>query len=161
VDYTEADVGALFLTTDEEEGAHALELAGSYAFDRQKHVERRFEFGEGLVGRAALEKELILITDLPPETIKIRSGLGEDLPSCLLLQPVLLDNEVLGVIELASLGTIPPHQVEFLRQISDALATTLAKIKANLQTLKQAEAHREFSLREEELLREIERLKQS
>ena len=65
--------------------------------------------------------------------MKIRSGLGEDVPSSLLLVPVLLDNNVLGVIELASLGEIPVHQVDFVCQLAEALATTLAKVKANLQ----------------------------
>ena len=98
------------------------------------------------MGRCAMEKELIYVTDLPSDYIKIRSGLGEDAPSSILLVPVLLDNQVLGVMELASLGEIPSFQIEFIRQLSDALATTLAKVKANLQnrrlfeqTKKQAE----------------------
>ena len=186
VAYTGADVGALFITNHAGESKPVLELTGSYAFDREKHVQRSFEFGEGLVGRTALEKEVILVTDLPPDYIKIRSGLGEDAPASLLLVPVLLDDYVLGVIEMASLGEIPEHQAEFVRQLGDALATTLAKVKANLQsrelfeqTKKQAEAlasqekvfrqnlerlekaQREAAVREEQLKKEIERMKKS
>jgi HAMP domain-containing protein len=148
VNYTEADVGALFITRDEEgeEGTY-LEISGSYAYDREKQIHRSFRFGEGLVGRAAIEKELIYVSDLPPDYMKIRSGLGEDAPSSILLVPVLLDQQVMGVMELASLGEMPSHQIEFIRQLADALATTLAKVKANLQnrklfeqTKKQAEA---------------------
>ena len=135
VSYTEADVGALFLSVDQDGGETGeLTLYGSYAFDREKYIDRRFRFGEGLVGRAALEKDVILINDLPPDYIKIHSGLGEDVPSSLLMVPVMLDNNVLGVIELASLGEFPATQVDFIRQLSDALATTLAKVTANLQT---------------------------
>lgn len=130
VEYTDADVGALFITREREQGVKVLELTGSYAFDRNKHVEKEFEFGEGLVGRTAWEKESIYITELPPESIKIRSGLGEDLPSSLLLVPVMLDQEVQGVIELASLGEIPGYQREFVAQLAEALATTLAKVEA-------------------------------
>jgi methyl-accepting chemotaxis protein len=184
--YTEADVGALFITNEAGDGAVELELTGSYAFDREKYIHHSFEFGEGLVGRAALEKKAIYITDLPPDYMKIRSGLGEDVPSSLLLVPVMLDNKVLGVIELASLGELPPHQVEFIEQMGEALATTLAKVKANLenrklfeQTKKQAEAlvsqemvfkqnleklekeQKDYRLREEKLLKEIEELRKS
>ena len=184
--YTEADVGALFIANEAEGQDPELELAGSYAFDREKYIHQSFEFGEGLVGRAALEKEVIYVTDLPPEYIKIRSGLGEDVPSSILLVPVLLDNNVLGVIELASLGEMPAHQVAFIQQLGDALATTLAKVKANLknrelfeQTKKQAEAlssqekvfrqnleklekaQQASSLREEKLQKEIERLRKA
>jgi signal transduction protein with GAF and PtsI domain len=185
VEYTEADVGAMFITVDQEEDqTQLLQLYGSYAFDREKFVQRSFHFGEGLVGRAAVEKELIYVTDLPPDYIKIRSGLGEDIPASILLTPVMLDSNVLGVIELASLGEIPPHQIEFINQLGDALATTLAKVKANLQTKilfeqtkKQAEklalqenvfkknmeqlekTLNEHALREKKLLKEIEILR--
>jgi len=157
VDYTDADVGALFITLEKEgEKAPYLELTGSYAFDREKQIHRSFQFGEGLVGRAALEKELIYVTDLPSEYIKIRSGLGEDKPSSLLLVPVVLDQQVLGVMELASLGEMSSHQIDFVRQLADALATTLAKVKANLQ-IEQAIEHSRH--KEAELLEEIEKLR--
>ena len=135
VNYTEADVGALFITSEEEEEeSKFLEICGSFAFDREKYIHRSFKFGEGLPGRAAIEREAIYITDLPPEYMKIRSGLGEDVPSSILLVPVILDNNVLGVIELASLGEIPSHQVDFVCLLAEALATTLAKVQANLRT---------------------------
>ncbi|MEA3462714.1 MAG: GAF domain-containing protein [Bacteroidota bacterium] len=137
VSYTEADVGALFITRGEgSEEVPYLEVSGSYAFDREKQIDRTFKFGEGLVGRAAMEKELIYISDLPPDYMKIRSGLGEDAPSSILLVPVLLDQQVMGVMELASLGEMPSHHIEFISQLADALATTLAKVKANLQNRK-------------------------
>jgi transcriptional regulator with GAF, ATPase, and Fis domain len=132
-----------------------------------------------------VEKELIYLSDLPEDYMKIRSGLGEDVPSSILLVPVLLDQQVMGVMELASLGEMPSHQIEFIRQLADALATTLAKIKANLQTRKlfeqtkkQAEAlasqekvYRENMVqlekdyeaaraKEAKLLKEIEKLRQ-
>jgi len=185
VSYTEADVGALFITRDDEgDEDHSLEVSGSYAFDREKQIQGSFKFGEGLVGRAALEKELIYVSDLPADYMKIRSGLGEDAPSSVLLVPVVLDQQVLGVMELASLGEMPEHQIDFIRQLADALATTLAKVKANLQnrrlfeqTKKQAEAfasqekvflenmvqlekaHKHAVAREAELLKEIEKLR--
>ncbi len=170
VNYTEADVGILFIARKEEDGNEQfLEVGGSYAFDREKFIHRSFRFGEGLTGRAAVEKEPIYITDLPPDYMKIRSGLGEDVPSSILLVPVMLDNNVLGVIELASLGEIPAHQVDFVRQLAEALATTLAKVQANLQTKilfeqtrKQAEelaSQGKWEAREAALLKEIELLR--
>jgi len=186
VNYTEADVGALFITQEiEGEEDFSLAVSGSYAFDREKLIDRSFKFGEGLVGRAALEKDLIYVSDLPPDYMKIRSGLGEETPSSILLVPVVLDQQVLGVIELASLDEIPAYQIDFIRQLADALATTLAKVKANLQNRKlfeqtknQAEALasqekifmekmvqlekalESSSVKEAELLKEIEKLRE-
>jgi HAMP domain-containing protein len=170
VAYTEADVGALFISDEKDGQKPELVLSGSYAFDREKFTRQTYEFGEGLVGRAALEKDLIYITELPPDYMKIRSGLGEDMPSSLLLVPVILDNKVLGVIEMASLGEIPAYQAGFMQQLADALASTLTKVKANLQnralfeqSMKQAEAlasqEQEYIRREEGLQKEIDRLK--
>ncbi|MEZ5071423.1 MAG: hypothetical protein R2751_10740 [Bacteroidales bacterium] len=69
------------------------------------------------------------------------------MPSSVLIAPVMLDGKVLAVIEMASLGIIPPLQMDFIRQMSDALAATLSKVKAYLQnrelyeqTKKQADA---------------------
>lgn len=146
VDYTEADVGALFIVSEGE--APELQLTGSYAFDREKFVHKSFELGEGLVGRAALEKDIIYVNDLPQGYMKIRSGLGEDLPASLLLVPVILDNNVLGVIELGSLGEIPAFQAGFIQQLADAMATTIAKVKANQ---KNRELFEQSSLQAEEL----------
>ena len=137
--FTEADVGALFISGETEEGSPVLQLTGSYAYDREKQIERSFRIGEGLVGRAAREKSPVSISDLPPDYMKIRSGLGEHLPSHLLLVPVMLDDRVLGVLELASLGEIPEYQVEFIRQLGDALAATISKIKVNLQNRNKTE----------------------
>ncbi|MFO7934487.1 MAG: GAF domain-containing protein [Bacteroidales bacterium] len=166
VGYTEADVGALFIVSDREEGrGQVLEMYGSYAFDREKYIQRSFEMGEGLVGRTALEKEPVYITDLPPDYIRIRSGLGEEAPCSLLLVPVLLDNQVLGIIELASLGEIPPHQRAFIRQLGEVLATALAKVKANLQTrilLEQTKQQTEkFATREKVYAQQVEQLQRN
>ncbi|MDF1575999.1 MAG: GAF domain-containing protein [Bacteroidales bacterium] len=166
VDYTEADMGALFISVEKEGKEEPyLELAGSNAFDRQRQIDAPFRFGEGLVGRTALEKELIYLTELPSDYIKVRSGLGEDSPSSILLVPVMLDQQVLGVMELASLGELPPHQIDFVRHLADALATTLAKVKASLrnkvlyeQTRKQAEA---LSSQEQVYRQDMERLEKA
>lgn len=157
VNYTEADVGALFITREMEgEEDLYLTISGSYAFDREKLIDRSFKFGEGLVGRAAVEKDLIFVSDLPRDYMKIRSGLGEDTPSSILLVPVVLDQQVLGVMELASLGVMPAYQIDFIRQLADALATTLAKVKANLQNRKLFEQTKNQAV----LLKEIEKLRE-
>jgi GAF domain-containing protein len=112
------------------------------------------------------------MTDLPPDYMKIRSGLGEDAPSSLLIVPVLLDQQVLGVMELASLGEIPAYQVDFVKQLAEALATTLAKVKTNIQNQKlfeqtrnQAEAlasqEKVFRKKMEQLETELVRLQEN
>ncbi len=128
VKYLEVEVGGLFLMRRTGEGKPVLEMTGAYAFDREKRMERFFLPGEGLVGRCALEKKSILITDVPADYIRIRSGMGEDLPSTVLLVPIIFDKEVLGVIELASFREIEPYRIDFLESLGRSAAPVLSRL---------------------------------
>jgi methyl-accepting chemotaxis protein len=126
VDYLEMEVGGLFLLKkDGDEPVY--ELSGAYAFDREKLINKSFKPGEGLVGRCAVEKERIIITDVPENYIRIRSGLGEDNPSSILLIPIVFDDQVLGVIELASFNDVPKYKIDFLESLGSSIATSLLK----------------------------------
>jgi GAF domain-containing protein len=72
--------GAFFIM-DNDAGAPMLRLIASYAYRARKHVGNRFAIGEGLVGQAALEKQPILLTNVPDDYIQITSGLGEAPPA--------------------------------------------------------------------------------
>ena len=129
VDYTVANVCGLFIVGDEGD-KKMLKLIGSYAFDRQKFIKKQFAFGEGLVGRVAMEKEMVYLTDIPEDYLKIRSGLGEDKPGSLLLSPVILDDSVIAVLELASFEAFPSFQLDFIKSLSETIAITLSRFHA-------------------------------
>lgn len=163
VSYVDMEVGGFFLVNKDEEEEPVLELTGSYAFDREKKVEKQFRFGEGLIGRCALEKDSIVITDLPKDYIRIRSGLGEDKPATLILVPVLLDEEVLGVIELASFNEVPDYKINFIKSLSTSIAASVTKVQVNISTAKllqqsQKQSEELFS-REEEMRQNMEEMK--
>ena len=130
VKYLEVEVGGFFLMTGTSAGDPVLVMTGAYAFDREKRVEKTFLPGEGLVGRCALEKQSILISDVPADYIRIRSGMGEDLPSTVLLVPIMFDEEVLGVIELASFSEIEPYKIRFLESLGRSAAPVLSRMGA-------------------------------
>lgn len=163
VNYVDMEVGGFFIVRDDEREDPVLELTGSYAFDRKKELEKRFKFGEGLVGRCAIEKDSIIITDIPEDYIRIRSGLGEDKPATLILVPVLLDEQVLGVIELASFNEVPDYKINFIKSLSTSIAASVTKVKVNISTAKLLQQSRyqseELVSREEEMHLGIEKLK--
>jgi signal transduction histidine kinase/DNA-binding response OmpR family regulator/HAMP domain-containing protein len=137
--------GAFFLTQgDTSDGEPELRLIASYAYKSRKSVSNRFAFGESLVGQAALEKTPILVTEAPADYIRISSGLGEALPVNLIVLPVLFEEEVLGVIELASLRPFSDVHQMFLEQVIKTIGVVLSTIIANTRT--------------EELLAESQRL---
>lgn len=127
VKYTGFEIGGLFLAGKSSGGEPVLQLTGAYAFDREKQVQKSFGPGEGLAGRCALEKQTILITDVPPDYIRIRSGMGEERPSTILLVPIMYDEVVLGVIELASFGEIEDYKINFLESLGRSAAPVLSR----------------------------------
>ncbi|MEX0981611.1 MAG: GAF domain-containing protein [Bacteroidales bacterium] len=129
VKYVDVEAGGFFLMKRSNEGNQVLQLTGFYAFDREKQLSKNYLPGEGLVGRCAVEKLSILITDVPADYIRIRSGMGEDYPSTLLLVPVMFDDEVAGVIELASFGEIEQYKIDFLESLGKSAAAVISKLQ--------------------------------
>ncbi|MCG8475008.1 MAG: GAF domain-containing protein [Cytophagales bacterium] len=111
VKYTRSSVGALYEINDEQ----LIEMIACYACERKKHINKTLEAGEGLVGQAYLEQELIRLTEIPKGYMKINSSLGDDSPKELLVLPLLHNGQVEGVLELASLYAYTQQEIEFIK----------------------------------------------
>src|SRR5437667_1038408 len=89
---------AVFYTMDAGVGSDPrLKLLASYAFKERKNVSSGFHLGEGLVGQAALEKQRILLTNVPPDYVQISSGLGQATPLNIIVLPIVFEGEVKAV----------------------------------------------------------------
>ncbi len=124
----------LFYLLDSEASPPLLKLIGSYAHQERKQLNNEFRIGEGLVGQCALEKQQILLTDLPSDYIRIGSGLGEARPTNIVVLPVLFEDQVTAVIELASLRRFRPIHLTFLQQVTRAIGVVLNTIAADSRT---------------------------
>src|SRR5205814_1838812 len=112
--------GAFFMReADGEE--ELLRLIATYGYKERKNVPNRFKLGEGLVGQAALEQSSILLTEAPSDYIKITSGLGNATPVNVIVLPVLFEDHVMAVIELASFSRFTDVQRAFLEQLSESI----------------------------------------
>ena len=149
VKYLGALQGAMFVT-EERDGKKVLEQKATYAFDRKKQLTTTVEFGESLVGRCAIERKTIYMTDVPEGYLYITSGLGEKKPSCLLLVPLQFEDDVHGVIEIASLKEISDYQIRFFDNVAERIASTISNIKKNINS---AELLNKFSTQSNELAR--------
>jgi CheY-like chemotaxis protein/signal transduction histidine kinase/HAMP domain-containing protein len=118
---------------DEEGSAGMVLLSGFGSEGTDGHL-RRLTLGEGLVGQCAAEKRRMLISDLPPNTIPIRSGLFEAVPRNVIVLPVLFEDRVKAVIELASLSTFTASHLAFLEQLTASIGIVLNSIEATMQT---------------------------
>lgn len=160
--YLEANQGGLFLINDEDQGNVFLDLVTAFAFDRRKHIEKRIEMGDGIVGAVAMEKLTTYIEDLPDDYIHITSGLGGANPSSLIVVPLKMDEKVYGVIEIASFKKIEEYQKEFLEMVAEDIAATLSSVKTNIETTELLEKFQqqseEMSAQEEEMRQNMEEL---
>ncbi|HEX5971318.1 MAG TPA: HAMP domain-containing protein [Gemmatimonadaceae bacterium] len=156
--------GAFFIM-EAEGGAPMLRLIASYAYRARKHVGNRFVLGEGLVGQAALEKQPILLQNVPDDYIQITSGLGEAPPRNIIVLPILFEGEVQAVIELASFLPFSQIHQTFLDQLAESIGVVLNMIKANMRTeelLEQSQKlTQELQSQSQELQQQQDELKRS
>ena len=153
-EYLGAQMGALYLVDDE----NKLALVGTYAYEKKKELMNKIDFGEGLVGQAALAKKHILVTEAPENYVPIQSGLGKSTPRNILVIPFMYAGKTRGVIELASFQTFTDKTIDFFRDVleSIAIAFNLAQSHFRMEKLL-----RKTQLQAEELKRKQEELQLS
>ncbi|MDF2143901.1 HAMP domain-containing protein [Knoellia sp. p5-6-4] len=129
-----ATEGSFFLTEQGADGAESLRRIASYGYRPRAGVPDTFGFGEGLVGQSALGREPILVTDVPSDYIRISSGLGEASPLTIIILPVVFEEQVLGVVELASFVPFSVVHIQFLEQLMEIIGVSLNAIIASSRT---------------------------
>ncbi|MEU0335628.1 HAMP domain-containing protein [Streptomyces sp. NPDC006193] len=128
-----AQYGAFYLAEEGEAGPE-LRLVGSYGRPEEDRRPVRIPFGRSLVGQAARSRRTIAVDELPPGYVTISSGLGQVEPTTLLLLPIVFEEQVLGVIELAAVTPFTPIQRDFLQQLVDTIGVNVNTIVANART---------------------------
>ncbi len=111
-----------------------LRLFASYAGEGGEDVPAEMKVGVGLVAQCAREKRRIILTDVPPDYIRIRSGLGEAQARNVIVLPVLFEGQTKAVIELATLAEFTPTHVAFLGQLTETIGVVVNTIEATMQT---------------------------
>ncbi|MFO7400153.1 MAG: HAMP domain-containing protein [Actinomycetales bacterium] len=155
-----AHYGACYLM---EEGE--LHLVAGYGVQPELSPRSRFALGEGLVGQAALEAKQITIDNVPPGSITVETGLSRSTPAQIVVLPIQFEDQVLGVLELASFTSFSEVHMAFLTQFVEATGPTINTIKANSRTealLKESQRlATELQKRSDELQRQQEELRRS
>jgi PAS domain S-box-containing protein len=129
--------GAFYIVNDDNAKQPIIEMRASYAYGRKKYLQPKFKFAEGLVGQAAAEKDTVLRTEIPDNFVTITSGiLGDQRPKCILIVPLITNEEVFGVLEFAGFKKFDASQVNFVKELSLILARTIFNIKVNERTRK-------------------------
>ncbi|MCQ4165040.1 HAMP domain-containing protein [Tahibacter harae] len=129
----EAQQGVMYVMEGSGGDAYLQQIYG-YADDGGEAAPRRFRLGESLVGQCAELRRRLLLTEIPATQIQISSGLVKAAPRSVIVIPVLFEDQVKAVIELASLGEFTPSHLAFLEQLTGSIGIVLNTIEATMRT---------------------------
>ena len=162
IHFLDANQGGLFLYNDNDKNDIYLELVSSYAYNQERKKKKKIYLGEGLIGTCAIEKSYVYLTDLPNDYLSITSGLGGANPNCLLIMPLKVEEQIFGVMEIASFKKMEKHEIDFVEKVSESIASTLSIAKINQRTaelLAQSQQQaEEMASQEEEMRQNLEEL---
>jgi CheY-like chemotaxis protein/signal transduction histidine kinase/HAMP domain-containing protein len=160
----DAQQGVFYVNQTNEESEQVMRLLGGYAYTARKNLSNEFHPGEGLVGQCVLEKKRILLTNVPDNYIVVSSGLGEAEPLNIVVLPVLFEEEVKAVIELASFNRFSETHIGFLDQLTESIGIVINTIEANTRTerllIQSQSLAGELQSQQDELKKTNERLEQ-
>jgi signal transduction histidine kinase/CheY-like chemotaxis protein/HAMP domain-containing protein len=154
-----------FFLTEESNGERRLRLIAGYGLRADKNAPIQYRIGQSLIGQVAKSKRPIVVDQIPQGYIKISSGLGEAQPANLAIMPLMFEDQVVGVVELASFTKFTAVQITFLEQLAETLGISVNAIIANSRTddlLEQSQRlTAELQARSSELQSRSEELQQS
>ncbi len=156
VKYLNANQGGLFIINDINKEDVFVELSASYAYNKRKYIEKKIKMGVGLIGRCIKEAEIIYMTDFPDNYINLSSGLGQAPPKSLLLVPIIFNQKVFGVVEMASISKFEKFQIEFVKKIGENIGSTISNVQINERTARLLE---ESNIKSKKLVGQEERMR--
>lgn len=161
IKYIDVVQGVFYIYDDD---SQRLRITASYAYNRKKYLKGELKVGEGLVGQAAIEKDIIYRTEIPEFYLSITSGiLGEKKPDSLLIVPLFMEEKLQGAFEFASLKHFKDYEIEFIKEIAEIVARTIYNLKITEKTerlLKESqEMTQELKENEEELRQNAEEMR--
>jgi PAS domain S-box-containing protein len=163
VKYLKANQGALYIVDDVIEGEEpTMSMKACYAWDKKKFINHKIYRGEGLAGQAWQEGDIVYLTEVPQNYIKIASGLGDANPTSVLIVPLKVNDQIFGVVEIASFSEFQDFEKEFVQKIAETIASTISTVKINARTQRLLEESQEMTeqmrAQEEEMRQNMEEL---
>jgi PAS domain S-box-containing protein len=160
VKYMKVNQGALFVVANNSK--EVLELMATYAYEKKKFVNDEINIGNGLAGQCVLERKTVYLKEVPKDYVRITSGLGEALPRTLILVPLIHNEKVYGVLEMASFKPLDTYHITFIEKVAESIASTISTVQGNEQTKTLLEQSRQMSemmkSQEEEMRQNMEEL---
>lgn len=162
IKYVDANQGGIYLVSEDESEEKFFDLVACFAYEKEKFLTKRVEIGQGLLGQAFMEKETVVLKEVPEDYISITSGLGDAPPTVIVIVPLLHEDKVTGVLEIALFHQLDDYQLDFLNKLSANVASFVSSNSLNVQTRvlleKSQEQMEQLQLHEEEMRQNMEEL---
>lgn len=134
VKYVNAVQGAFYIASGDGDDL-SIDMIAKYAYNRRKYDMTSYKVGQGLIGQCAFEMATIYRTEIPEDYVTISSGiLGDKKPSSILIVPLVTNDKLHGIVEIASLRKLKPIEIKFVEELSDIIARTIFNLKTNIRT---------------------------
>ncbi len=127
-EFVDAKSGAIYLLNTE---TGKLELEAAYALDRRKAQHHTVEIGDGILGQAAKEKQMITMDNIPADYLIINSSLGETPAKCIIAAPFMYEDSIMGMIELATYRSFNNAQTSFVKSCLENIAIVFNSVRSN------------------------------
>lgn len=164
VKYLNANQGAIYIMDEEDAMSDepTMSMKACYAWNKKKYLNQKIHRGEGLAGQAWQEGDTVYLTEVPQDYIRIVSGLGDSNPTAIVIVPLKVNDQIFGVVELASFGEFKDFEIEFVQKIAESIASTISSVKINARTQRLLEESQEMTeqmrAQEEEMRQNMEEL---
>ncbi len=109
-------------------------MIACHAYERKKFPDKRIPWGEGLIGAAAMERKGYYTDKIQDGYLTITSGLGKANPNYLLIEPLIWNEQVFGIIEIASFKDMEEYKIQFVQRVAENIATTINTMESKLRT---------------------------
>lgn len=129
--YINANQCGIYIINNDDPEHQYIELKAAYAYEKKKLHTQKIEMEEGLVGQCIFDKDIVFITDVPQDYIKITSGIGSANPTCILVVPTMANGIAIGAIELASFTVFESYKIDFVKKVAENFAATYTSVTSN------------------------------
>lgn len=165
IGYTGSIQGGIFVINDDQMDERYVELVSCIAYNRKKMMVKRLAIDEGLIGRCIYEKAPIVLSEIPQDYLSITSGLGDNNPNYLVIMPLINNEQIVGVIEVAAFKEMESHVVDYLGKTAESLASAISNVNINERTQRLLDKTKEYAeetgAQEEELRQNMEEMQAS
>ncbi|MFJ5563410.1 ATP-binding protein [Lysinibacillus xylanilyticus] len=158
---TQSSLGAFYVRETTDNNIQFVKKA-AFADARDDVGIESFKLGQGLIGQCALEKKILIYNDIPEDFRLIGTSLGEVPPKSIFIVPIIFENDVIAVVELATMTGFNEQQQRLVKQVIETFGLTINSVLGRMEIVRLLNESRamteELQMQSEELQAQSEEL---